>query len=122
MCVQDNVPLSMPKPGDPNMSVALSLFGGFFIIFLIYGIRKKDPKPIFGVYSVPGKWYYVKYVLFACLYYLRKVSAPLSRYHSFENTSSTDLVLKKRTGSKIMKTYESESHGNPLKDLFYSIS
>ncbi|XP_038206403.1 uncharacterized protein LOC119828347 [Zerene cesonia] len=45
---------------------------GIFIIFIIYILYKEDSKPIFGVYSVPGKWYYLKYAVFSCLYYFRK--------------------------------------------------
>lgn len=51
-----------------------AIFLGVLLILLAYFIRKKDPKPIFGVYTRPGKWYYLKYVVFACLYYFRKVS------------------------------------------------
>lgn len=51
-----------------------AIFLGVLLILLTYFIRKKDPKPIFGVYTRPGKWYYLKYVVFACLYYFRKVS------------------------------------------------
>ncbi|XP_049874258.1 uncharacterized protein LOC126372504 [Pectinophora gossypiella] len=53
------------------MSCAI-YFIGFVIILVIYAVKKKDPEPIFGIYSVPGKWYYLKYCLFACLYYFRK--------------------------------------------------
>ncbi|XP_072947825.1 uncharacterized protein [Epargyreus clarus] len=42
---------------------------------LIYLFRKRDPKPIFGVYAQPGKWYYLKYVVFACLYFYRKYTS-----------------------------------------------
>ncbi|XP_034831391.1 uncharacterized protein [Maniola hyperantus] len=48
---------------------------GVFIVFFVIFLRRKDPKPIFGIYSVPGKWYYLKYVVFACLYYYRKYSS-----------------------------------------------
>ncbi|XP_047993503.1 uncharacterized protein LOC125231937 [Leguminivora glycinivorella] len=34
--------------------------------------RRKDPAPLFGVYTRPGKWYYLKYVVFAAIYYFRK--------------------------------------------------
>ncbi|XP_045450924.1 uncharacterized protein LOC123659795 [Melitaea cinxia] len=44
------------------------------IILLVFLLRKKDPDAIFGIYSVPGKWYYLKYVVFSCLYYYRKYS------------------------------------------------
>lgn len=50
-----------------------------FIVFVIYGVKKKDPKPIFGVYQVAGKWYYVKYFLFGCMYYFRRVSGSFKR-------------------------------------------
>ncbi|XP_014365016.2 uncharacterized protein LOC106716094 [Papilio machaon] len=43
-----------------------------FLFLIIYAVKKKDPEPIFGVYSVPGKWYYLKYIVFACIYYFRK--------------------------------------------------
>ncbi|XP_050351741.1 uncharacterized protein LOC126774316 isoform X2 [Nymphalis io] len=45
-----------------------------FIILLVFFLRKKTPDAIFGIYSVPGKWYYLKYVVFSCLYYFRKYS------------------------------------------------
>lgn len=57
-----------------------AIFLGVLLILLTYFIRKKDPKPIFGVYTRPGKWYYLKYVVFACLYYFRKVSVLPVRY------------------------------------------
>ncbi|XP_013188592.1 uncharacterized protein LOC106133418 [Amyelois transitella] len=44
------------------------------LVLLIYKYKIKDPKPIFGIYSLPGKWYYLKYAVFACLYYYRKYS------------------------------------------------
>ncbi|CAG9088900.1 unnamed protein product [Plutella xylostella] len=53
------------------MSVFLTGIIGFVLILIIYSL-KKDPKPIFGVYSVPGKWYYLKYAVFACLYFYNK--------------------------------------------------
>uniref|UniRef100_A0A2A4JMP5 Uncharacterized protein n=1 Tax=Heliothis virescens TaxID=7102 RepID=A0A2A4JMP5_HELVI len=56
--------------------MSLSLwFVGFVISLFVYNWLFKNPKPIFGVYAVPGKWYYVKYVLFAALYYFRKYSS-----------------------------------------------
>ncbi|KAJ0178098.1 hypothetical protein K1T71_005921 [Dendrolimus kikuchii] len=55
------------------MSFVLA-FIALIIILLIYNAKVKDPKPIFGVYQVPGKWYYLKYVLFAAIYYYRKYS------------------------------------------------
>ncbi|KAJ2943572.1 hypothetical protein O0L34_g16681 [Tuta absoluta] len=45
---------------------------GFFTILVIYVLKKKDPEKIFGVYAVPGKWYYLKYMCFAALFYFRK--------------------------------------------------
>ncbi|XP_047534996.1 uncharacterized protein LOC125069520 [Vanessa atalanta] len=45
-----------------------------FIVLLVFFLRKKDPEAIFGIYSVPGKWYYLKYIVFSCLYYYRKYS------------------------------------------------
>ncbi|KAH9636746.1 hypothetical protein HF086_005069 [Spodoptera exigua] len=53
------------------MSLILCI-AGFVIILTIYHLLWKDPAPILGIYSVPGKWYYVKYVLFGILYYVRK--------------------------------------------------
>ncbi|KAL0871663.1 hypothetical protein ABMA27_004186 [Loxostege sticticalis] len=53
------------------MSILLLVIGAITVL-LIYSVRYKETKPIFGVYSVPGKWYYLKYVVFACLYYFRK--------------------------------------------------
>ncbi|XP_026487221.2 uncharacterized protein LOC113394210 [Vanessa tameamea] len=45
-----------------------------FIVLLVFFLRKKDPDAILGIYSVPGKWYYLKYIVFSCLYYYRKYS------------------------------------------------
>ncbi|XP_045525863.1 uncharacterized protein LOC123715088 [Pieris brassicae] len=42
------------------------------VIFHIYNPYTEEPKAIFGIYSVPGKWYYLKYVIFSCIYYFRK--------------------------------------------------
>ncbi|XP_075979115.1 uncharacterized protein LOC142978520 [Anticarsia gemmatalis] len=56
------------------MSLVVGLFS-FVIILFIYGLKTKDPKPILGIYAVEGKWYYLKYALFACLYYFRKYSS-----------------------------------------------
>ncbi|XP_041987767.1 uncharacterized protein LOC121739387 [Aricia agestis] len=44
------------------------------LVLLIWFLVKKNPKPLLGVYSQPGKWYYLKYVVFACIYYYRKYS------------------------------------------------
>ncbi|KAM3955850.1 uncharacterized protein ACR2FA_010194 isoform 2-T2 [Aphomia sociella] len=45
---------------------------GFVLILTIYSFKYKTPNPIFGVYTVPGKWYWLKYVVFAGIYYYRK--------------------------------------------------
>ncbi|XP_050665867.1 uncharacterized protein LOC126966031 [Leptidea sinapis] len=42
------------------------------VLLFYYFWAKKDPPPIFGVYSVEGKWYYVKYAVFYCVYHFRK--------------------------------------------------
>ncbi|CAH0398899.1 unnamed protein product [Chilo suppressalis] len=49
----------------------LSLIGLISLV-LLYSLRCKDSKPIFGVYTVAGKWYYLKYAVFALIYYFRK--------------------------------------------------
>ncbi|CAK1544878.1 unnamed protein product [Leptosia nina] len=46
--------------------------GAIFAFIVWYYFTKDDPTPIFGIYSVPGKWYYLKYAAFSCLYYFRK--------------------------------------------------
>lgn len=56
------------------MTALLILFT-LFIILLTYAFKFKDRKPIFGIYAVPGKWYYLKYVVFGALYYYRKYSS-----------------------------------------------
>ncbi|XP_068618419.1 uncharacterized protein [Battus philenor] len=43
-----------------------------FFLLILYAVKKKNAEPIFGIYSVPGKWYYLKYAIFACIYYFRK--------------------------------------------------
>ncbi|XP_063535367.1 uncharacterized protein LOC134745304 [Cydia strobilella] len=53
------------------MACCLVLWG-VAVALLAYVARKKDPAPIFGVYTRPGKWYYLKYVVFAAIYYFRK--------------------------------------------------
>ncbi|XP_032520520.2 uncharacterized protein LOC116772433 [Danaus plexippus] len=45
-----------------------------FIVFIVIYLKRKDPEPIFGVYTVAGKWYYLKYVAFSCIYYYRRYS------------------------------------------------
>ncbi|CAH2039289.1 unnamed protein product, partial [Iphiclides podalirius] len=44
------------------------------ILLILYAVKTKEPEPIFGIYCLPGKWYYLKYALFACLYYFQKYS------------------------------------------------
>lgn len=39
--------------------------------------RRKDPEKIFNVYSQPGKWYYLKFVVFYCLIWIRRMKEKL---------------------------------------------
>jgi len=44
------------------------------VVFIVF-VAKKDPPPIFGVYSQPGKWYNVKYWIFYAMLMRRKRSS-----------------------------------------------
>ncbi|XP_059609305.1 uncharacterized protein LOC132256775 [Phlebotomus argentipes] len=35
--------------------------------------RRKDPEPIFGVYQQRGKWFWLKYIIFIVIFYIRKL-------------------------------------------------
>lgn len=43
------------------------------VFLLIRWILRQDPAPIFGIYSQPGKFYYIKFVFFYLTFTLRKV-------------------------------------------------
>lgn len=53
----------------------MDILAGLLVIFLsfVYIQNKKEPKAIFGVYSQPGKWYFIKYPVFLLLVVLRRV-------------------------------------------------
>lgn len=53
----------------------MDIFAGTLVLFLTYVFiqNKKDPKKIFGVYSQPGKWYFLKYPVFLSLVVLRRL-------------------------------------------------
>lgn len=73
------------------------------LLAIINFLRRKDPAPIFGKYSQRGKWFYLKYIVFLCVLYIRKVS---SRYlillhiipHLLFMNCSGDLVTKRDPG------------------------
>lgn len=45
-----------------------------FLSVLIWGQnRKKEPPKILGIYSQPGKWYYLKYLVFVLLLKTRRL-------------------------------------------------
>ncbi|CAH1778684.1 unnamed protein product [Owenia fusiformis] len=50
----------------------LEIFLCVLVIFLIRFIRQDDPQPLLGVYSQPGKWFYLKKYAFYLLFVLRK--------------------------------------------------
>lgn len=50
------------------LAAALVLFLTFVLIH-----NKKDPKKLFGVYSQPGKWYFLKYPILLSLMVLRRL-------------------------------------------------
>lgn len=56
------------------MTWCLSIVLGFILFAIAYVVKVQDPPKILGVYAVPGKWYYLKYIAFGGLYYFRKVS------------------------------------------------
>ncbi|CAG0902649.1 unnamed protein product [Darwinula stevensoni] len=61
------------KEGD---LVGMGFFHWFFLVLIgafVHHVLKRDPPPIFGVYRRPGKWYYVKVLVFRALLWLRKV-------------------------------------------------
>lgn len=53
----------------------MDILAGALVVFLSYVFvqNKKDPKKLFGVYSQPGKWYFIKYPLFLTLLVLRRL-------------------------------------------------
>lgn len=57
-----------------TMTCCLCVVLGFVFLIIAYVVKIKEPPKILGVYSVPGKWYYPKYIAFGALYYFRKVS------------------------------------------------
>lgn len=71
------------------MTCCLTIILGFIFFAIAYVVKTKEPPKILGIYAVPGKWYYLKYVAFAALYYFRKVS--LSYYYF-----SFTVLLRKR--------------------------
>lgn len=57
------------------------LFAVIFIltIIFIYLLKNNDQNKIFDIYSRPGKWYWVKYVLILTVLQLRKLRTKNSR-------------------------------------------
>lgn len=53
----------------------MDILAGALVLFLtyVYIQNKKDPKKIFGVYSQPGKWYFLKYPAILFLIFLRRI-------------------------------------------------
>ncbi|XP_076271899.1 uncharacterized protein LOC143203575 [Rhynchophorus ferrugineus] len=53
----------------------MDILAAALVLFLtyVYIHNKKDPKPIFGVYSRPGKWFFIKYPAFLTLMVLRRL-------------------------------------------------
>jgi len=46
-------------------------------ISILKFLNKRDPPPILGIYTRPGKWYYLKFLLFFSMLHFRKVSINL---------------------------------------------
>ncbi|CAB3220387.1 unnamed protein product [Arctia plantaginis] len=88
------------------MSLVLGLFTVGVILFF-YNLLCKDAKPIFGIYAVPGKWYYLKYVLFASLYYFRKYAS---------KTSTADTQGDAGQGRKAIADASLMERAQPLSD------
>ncbi|XP_066250648.1 uncharacterized protein [Euwallacea similis] len=53
----------------------MDLLAAALVLFLsfVYISNKKEPRKIFGVYSQPGKWYFIKYPVFLTLLVLRRL-------------------------------------------------
>lgn len=56
-------------------NMLMDIFAAALVLFLshVYVQNKKDPKPIFGTYNKPGKWFFVKYPAFLTLLILRRL-------------------------------------------------
>lgn len=44
------------------------------LLAIISFLRKKEPEILLGKYVQRGKWFYLKYLLFICILYIRKVN------------------------------------------------
>lgn len=84
----------------------MDILAGALVVFLGYVFvqNKKDPKKLFGVYSQPGKWYFIKYPLFLTLLVLRRL-----KYY----------INGKETGIKVENLEKRQPLSeNPLVSLF----
>lgn len=43
------------------------------LILIAYYSLRRDPEPLLGIYSQPGKWYWVKYSIFYALLFIRRL-------------------------------------------------
>jgi hypothetical protein len=59
------------------MFVAIFILAIIFLSTLYIQSKKPTPKKIFGVYSQPGKWYYLKFASFFLLLWTRRLKTKL---------------------------------------------
>lgn len=59
------------------MFVAIFILAIIFLSTLFIQSKKPTPKKIFGVYSQPGKWYYLKFASFFLLLWTRRLKTKL---------------------------------------------
>lgn len=81
------------------------------LMALVNFLRRKDPEPIFGKYSQRGKWFYLKYFIFLCVLYIRKVS------WNYLFVLDTHLIqsFQWRSGTKVLSAKEKERFDRPNK-------
>lgn len=84
------------------------------LLAVVNFLRKKDPEPIFGKYSQRGKWFYLKYFIFLCILYIRKVRT-VDYLPSDTNTSLILLITHRqwRTGAKSRSVEDLEKFDRP---------
>lgn len=94
---------------SPGSNMYMDILAGALVVFLGYVFvqNKKDPKKLFGVYSQPGKWYFIKYPLFLTLLVLRRL-----KYY----------INGKETGVKVENLEKRQPLSeNPLVSPFYNL-
>lgn len=77
-------------------------------ISLIHHSRKKDRKKIFGIYSQPGKWFYLKYMFILSILSLRRLNYYLNREEfdkKMKDKDTVQMLSNDKLVSRIAKIY-----------------